>query len=412
VDATHEVPGSLHFGGMSDDEFRAFAESFDLFDPRVQQLDLSDFFARLRDQCPIVKTTSRAGDVWMISRHDDLHQVMQRPAEYSNRVVVWPYDEAGQVLLNDDGERHRRLRQALAPLFTAQRAEALAPYIREVARRHAEAFRDAGAGEVVADFARPIPNEVFLHTFGVDPTMLPTMIDAADAAFHLPEGQTAAHRAYAGGAVVARYFDELVRERRASADPGHDMVGELVRLAVGDEQLSEDELVGLLTLLTAASLDTTASAFANMMAWLAMHPARRDELVADASLIPGAVEELLRYDQMTFNGRLVIRDTELCGQPLRAGERVMLANRAAGRDPRAFEDADEVDFHRSPNRHLAFAVGPHRCIGMHLARITLRVELEEWHRAMPRYALVPGTTPRRRLTMLTTVTELHVAVTG
>jgi cytochrome P450 len=395
---------------MDDDEFRVFAEHFDLFDARLQELDLTDFFARLREQCPMVRTRSRAGDVWMISRHEDLRRVMQDPETFSNRVVVWPYQEANQVLLNDDGEKHLKYRQMLAPMFTPQRAAALAPFIRDVARRRAESIRAAGGAEIVSEFARPIPNEVFLHSFGVDPQMLPVMTAAADAAFRLPDDEAGARRAYEGNEVVSRYFARLVQARRAQGEVGDDIVGELVRARIDGEPLTETELANLLSLLTAASLDTTASAFANMLTWLVRHPTRRDELVADPSLIPGAVEELLRYDQMTFNGRLVRRDVELGGRTLSAGERVMFANRAAGRDPRVFPDPERVDFRRSPNRHLAFGVGPHRCIGMHLARLTLQIELEEWHRAIPRYSIAPGTTPRRRLTMLTTFTELHVRV--
>ena len=188
------------------------------------------------------------------------------------------------------------------------------------------------------------------------------------------------------------------------------MVSALLQCQIDGRALSDEELLNILSLLTAASLDTTASALANMVAWLAANPERRDELVADPSLLPSAIEELLRWDQMTHNGRLVTRAVEMHGVTMRPGDRVMMLNAAGGRDPRVFDDPETVDFDRANNRHLAFGAGPHRCLGIHLARMALRVALEEWHRAVPRYSIRSGATPTRRLKQLRAVTALPLVV--
>ena len=236
------------------------------------------------------------------------------------------------------------------------------------------------------------------------------MVSLAARAFVAPTDGAALSELYSAGAAASAIFREVITERRASGAIGDDVVSELVRARVGARPLTDDELVNILSLLTAASLDTTASALANMVAWLCENPAARDLLVNEPDRLPAAIEELLRWDQMTLNGRLVRQEVTLHGVTLRPGDRVMMLNAAAGRDPRVFDDPELVDFEREGNRHLAFGAGPHRCLGVHLARTALRIALEEWHRAAPRYSLRPGSQPTRRLKQLRAVIALPLSI--
>src|SRR5205814_750486 len=151
----------------------------------------------------------------------------------------------------------------------------------------------------------------------------------------------------------------------------------------GERELNQFEILNTAALLLFASLDTTKSAFGNMIAYLARHPESRRQLTTDPSVIPAAVEEFLRYESPVTTGRTVTRDVKVRGVQMRKGDRVLVLFASAGRDEKQFDRADEIDFGRPSNRHLAFGSGPHRCLGAHLARIELSVALEEIHRRMP-----------------------------
>jgi cytochrome P450 len=151
----------------------------------------------------------------------------------------------------------------------------------------------------------------------------------------------------------------------------------------------------------------TAMSFA--FHYLAGHPDERHALVADHSLIPGAVEELLRYHAFVSNTRTVTRDAAFYGVELRAGDRMHLPAPVAGRDPAEFEDANSVNFARKPNRHMTFGLGPHRCIGLHLAGLELRVALEVWHDLIPDYGFAPHESPSFRAGTILGVEKLPLA---
>jgi len=163
-----------------------------------------------------------------------------------------------------------------------------------------------------------------------------------------------------------------------------------------DERLNDDEILGLSFLFVLAGLETVTSALSTAFAALAAQPALRRQIVADPALIPAAVEELLRVDgPVVFVPRIAVQDVEVAGQVIPAGSYVMIAVAVASRDPAEHADPDTIDFRRQ-ERNLAFGVGPHRCLGLHLARMEMRVALEEWHRRIPEYELAPGVTPQVR----------------
>jgi cytochrome P450 len=383
--------------------------TFDLFDPDLQGADLALFFEWIRENHPVARTTA-IGGVWLVSRYEDMLHIYHHPELFSNRAVVWPFEESHALPLNLDPPDHAAYRRLLAPMFSPQSAQRMEASIRDAAQDLINAIRTKGSCEAVAQFARPLPARSFLESFAIAQDRLPEMIELAESAFRLPEDEAGYERLHRNQELIDGYFHELVRHRREHPG-GADIVSLLGAASIEDQLLSEDEIVNMLNLLLAASLDTTASALSNMLTFLAEHPDRRDELVDHPEIIPGAVEEMLRYEPMLFNGRLVVQDTEVQGIQMRKGDRVMMIFPAAMRDPRIFADPELVDFTREANRHLAFGIGPHRCLGLHLARLTLRVALEEWLRAFPEFRVLSGTQPHRRLTMVMAVDRVELDVT-
>jgi cytochrome P450 len=157
------------------------------------------------------------------------------------------------------------------------------------------------------------------------------------------------------------------------------------------QRLTVDEIVGICFLFILAGLDTVTDSLECFVAYLAQHPDQRQRIVDDPSIIPSAVEELLRWETpVTAVPRLAMKDMDLGGCPIKKGDNIGVSIGAANTDEEALPDAGIVDLTRNPNKHLAFGGGIHRCLGSHLARMELRITLKEWHQRIPGYSLAPG----------------------
>jgi cytochrome P450 len=174
---------------------------------------------------------------------------------------------------------------------------------------------------------------------------------------------------------------------RAREQPSDDLASMLLAAEIDGEPIDEEHVVNTLRLLLIAGIDTTWSAIGASLWHLATHPEDRDRLIAEPALMPTAVEELLRAYAPVTMARLIVKETEVGGCTFQEGQMVMLPFPSANRDPEVFPDADTVILDRAENRHMAFGVGIHRCLGSNLARMELRVALEEWLRRIPRFAL-------------------------
>jgi cytochrome P450 len=188
---------------------------------------------------------------------------------------------------------------------------------------------------------------------------------------------------------VREIFDNL-RSHRSVEGMRDDVVSFLLTAEIAGRKLTVEEFHNVCVLLFSAGLETVTATLGNFFWYFAEHQEQWQRLIDDPTLIPKAVEELLRLESVVSTGRVVKVETELAGTKLCPGNRLLLITGAADRDPAVFENPDEVVFERSPNRHLAFGVGPHRCLGSHLARMELRVALEEAIRLMPRFSITPG----------------------
>jgi cytochrome P450 len=187
------------------------------------------------------------------------------------------------------------------------------------------------------------------------------------------------------------YFDGVLDEREVEGRD--DLLTQFLRTEVEGVQLSRHDILDICFLFLIAGLDTVTATLDCMVAFLAQHPEHRQQLVDDPSVIPSAIEELLRWETPVMGvARVALSDTELGGCPVTKGDNVMVLLGSANCDEAELADAHEVRFDREVNKHLAFGGGVHRCLGSHLARLELRVALREWHRRIPSYQLADDTT--------------------
>ena len=190
---------------------------------------------------------------------------------------------------------------------------------------------------------------------------------------------------------VYEYFNEVLDAREVTRQD--DLLSLFLDAEVDGQRLTRNDILDICFLFLIAGLDTVTATLDCMFAFLAQHPEHRQQLVDDPSLIPSAIEELLRWETPVMGVvRASLEDTSLGGCPVKKGDQVMIMIGSANTDEAEFEDADTVRFDREANRHIAFGGGIHRCLGSHLARLELRVALREWHRRIPEYSVEPDHT--------------------
>jgi cytochrome P450 len=189
---------------------------------------------------------------------------------------------------------------------------------------------------------------------------------------------------------ITAYLKDLIAARRGA--PQQDVISDLLAGEIDGQPIDDEAALDTAVLLFIAGLDTVTAALGWIFYHLARNPVDRRRIVDEPALIPQAVEELLRYHSFLDVARTAVVDTTVGECPIRKGDRILIDSRSAGRDEAEFDRAAIIDFDRpaSANRHLAFGAGPHRCLGSHLARMELRVAVEEWHRLIPDYHLDPG----------------------
>ena len=365
----------------------------------------------LRDAGPV--TAGRFGTYWIMSG-EAAEFALKHPDLFSSRQA---FDVVGSPLplvpIAFDPPEHTRYRRILQPFFSPRGIASWEPAVRALAGELIDDLAGRGECDLVAELAVPLPAQVFLTLFGLPLADRDRLIGWKDGLLHSfgpPAEPAAGHTASQGtaggqrrgwqrsehvlrlGAELYEYLVGHIARRRQRVDTS-DLLGQLLA-DTSDERLDDGEIMGLSFLFVLAGLETVTSALGTAFALLAAQPQLRRQVAADPASIPGAVEELLRFDgPVLFVPRIATEDVVLAGQLIPAGSQVTIALAVASRDPAEHPDPDTIDLRRR-ERHLAFGVGPHRCLGSHLARMELRATLEEWHRRIPEYELAPGVTPQ------------------
>ncbi|OBK64886.1 cytochrome P450 [Mycobacterium sp. 1165178.9] len=367
------------------------AESF-VDQTRTGLAEPQPMYKALRETSPVFRSPqavvlSRLADIEMALKHTELFSSNMDAVDLGNVRPLIP--------LQIDPPEHAKYRRVLDPLFTPREMARREPHVTELVNEMIDRFADRGECDFHTEFAVPLPCTVFLQLLGLPLEDLDQFLVWKDGVIR-PEGDSGFDRRHESSAGVAQqiyeYFDRAIDDHIAS--PRDDVLSAMIAANFKDEAgqpLSRDELLDICFLFLIAGLDTVTDSLDCFFVYLARHPDHRHQLVEQPDVLPGAVEELLRWETPVLGvARVAIQDVEVGGCPISKGERVSPLLGAANTDPAEFPDPELVDFTRNPNRHRAFGGGPHRCLGSHLARMELRVALREFHRRIPDYEIKPG----------------------
>ena len=347
-------------------------------------------FAWLRDNAPVYwHEHPEGGGYWVVSRHSDVVDVSRDFKTYSAEqgfVLVddLPEDILAMVrnqLLGMDPPKHGPLRRAVITRFTSRRLEQLEPNVRAIARGMMERARDIGEVNFVESLAGDLPTAVIGSLLDIPTDMWPQMRRWSDL-------QTSASDPDLGGTPeevnqasieMGTYGFELACERKDSG--ADDLISLLINQEVEGHTVNEAEFASLFVQIAVAGNETTRGLISSGMYELLKQPDLYRALEQDQSLIPGAVEEMLRWTcPLHYFRRTATCDTELAGQPIAAGDKVVMLYSSANFDERVFDNPMTFDIRRDPNPHLAFGHGIHLCLGANLARLEARIFLEEFFR--------------------------------
>jgi cytochrome P450 len=348
-----------------------------------------DEWARLRDELGCFRSDIGGDfDLWYVLRHADAHEVLRDPGRFSSRTMQYVGDGDMQRMIpvQLDPPEHGPYRQLLTARFSPAYVAGLEPTVRRRCGELIDTFFERGGCDYTTEFAFRLPTSIFLGMMGLDVdrtdefvglsrTMLETS-NEADPDFSVRAGALFEIIGHLATAIEAR-----------RVEPRDDLLTLLLQAELDGQPLSDDDLMSGAFMLYIGGLDTVANLLSYAMRHLAEHPDLRRSLVAEPARWPSAGEEFLRFYGITSVVRTVVEDTEISGCPMKAGDRIVAPMASSGRDPEAFERAELFDPDRAPNRHMAFGAGPHRCLGAHLARLELKVSMEEWHARIPDYRL-------------------------
>jgi cholest-4-en-3-one 26-monooxygenase len=370
---------------------------------RVQDIDLSDFelfvqgkahdvWQLLRAEAPV--HWNAGNDLfpgfWSVTKYADVIAVSRDTTTYSSLRGIsmmvdpenpTPASGVGKMLITIDPPQHVRLRRLVNKGFTPRMVTQLEPSVREITNRIIDEVAPRGGCDFVTDIAALLPLGVICAMMGIPREDWGLMFALTNRVLGSddPEYQTVVgdgrETANQGLREMFGYFVRLVTERRE--ERRDDLISVLTGAEIDGESLTDEEILYFCYLLILAGNETTRNAISGGMLALCEHPAERARLAADAALLPTAVEEILRWTSPVMHmARYVTRDTELRGQHIRAGERVLMWYPSANRDAEVFPNADRFDVGRTPNEHIAFGLGEHFCLGAGLARQELRVMFE------------------------------------
>jgi cytochrome P450 len=347
-------------------------------------------FKALREAGPVVDTGDEG--VLLVVGDAEVRHVLSHPEVFSSGVDAVTIGQVRPLIpLQIDPPHHRNYRKLLDPIFAPRRIALLEDRTRSLVRELVAAVVDDGACNFHAAVAEPLPTTVFLQLLGLPVSRAEEFLRLKDGIIRPPvrtQEERIAYTAEVGRriyAVLQEAIDERMEQR------SDDFLSLFIDAEVEGHRLTNDDVLDIGYLFFLAGLDTVTASLDCMLSYLARHPDQRRQIVDDPSLIQHAVEELLRWETPVQGVvRVTTEDSEIGGCPIGKGRVVNVMLGSANTDERSWDDVDTVDFEREGNRHIAFGGGAHRCLGSHLARMELRVALEEWHAAIPDYRVRDG----------------------
>jgi cytochrome P450 len=386
-------------------------------------------FAEMREHDPVFQQPGLDGEtpIWFLTRYEDVVAMLLdderfvldpanalTPEELEERQGPIP-PELNELInrhvLTTDGDDHRRLRRLVTKAFTPRMVEQLRPRIQEIADELLDALGEIGEGDLVDDYAFPLPIVVIAELLGIPPEDRGRFRVWSNTFVSPPLGEEALGLFLEHTREFLTYLTDLFEKRRV--EPRDDLVTALVQAKEQGDGLQENELFSMVILLIVAGHETTVSLIANSVLALLRHPEQLERLRREPSLVPGAIEELLRYDSPVERSitRLAATDVELGGRTIKRGEPVIAVLSSANRDAEQFRDADTLDLAREDIRHVGFGRGRHFCLGAPLARIEAEIALTTLLRRLPnlRLAAPPDSLRYRPVPLFRSLAALPVA---
>ena len=344
----------------------------------------------LRRRCPIART-ERFGGGWLPTRYEDVAAIAYDTERFSSRSIIMgnfrpPRDIApvgGSPPISSDPPFHQHARKLLLPAFTKTAVSRQEPATRAFCHSLIDAFEGRDVVDAATDYAQHIPMRVIADMLGFpqqDGPRFREFVENVLEGINLPPEERIERMEKLFDYLLGQVHDHLTR-------PRDDLTSYLIDAELFGRELEPDIVTGAMALLLIAGIDTTWSAIGASLWHLARTPADRERLVAEPGLLPVAIEEFLRAYAPVTMARLVKEDMRWRGVEMKADDWVLLSFPAANRDPAQFDRAGEVVIDREVNRHAAFGLGIHRCVGSHLARMELRVALEVWLARVPAFTL-------------------------
>jgi cholest-4-en-3-one 26-monooxygenase len=373
-----------------------------LSDVNLMDLDLfvhgnpHEVFALLRREAPVYWHPRKSGGgFWAVTRYQDALRVYHDPQTYSSEFgISITFDNvmpeqagSGMMMILTDPPRHNRIRQVISPRFTPRSIATHLAEVRHICDQILDDVIERGECDFVVDVAGKVPTAVICEMLGIPAEYRDMMYALGNAAIgsqdpEYNQGRSAMETGRNAQAEFFAYFAKLIDERRKC--PAGDLISAFTVGEVEGAKLTDLEVLFNAFLLIIGGQETTRNAISGGMLALLDHPEQRARLANDPSVMPTAIEEFLRWTTpVTHILRTARKEAELNGQTIRAGDKVVVWNASVNRDEAVFPNADKFDVTRTPNDHLAFGHGEHFCVGSHLARLEMRVMIEQVMRRMP-----------------------------
>jgi cytochrome P450 len=364
-------------------------------------------YARLRAETPVCRVRLPIGETaWLVSRYDDVSRLLKDPRFANDPANARTPEQLARQLrppkmleplmrnmLGLDDPDHARLKKLVQAGFTPRRVEALAHRTEAIAERLLDRVKDQPRFDLIADFALPLPVTVISELLGVPEPDQARFAKWSQTLLSMPVGSWKMVFSLPDVVLFLRYLRKLVAMKRQR--PADDLVSTLVALEADGDRLSEDELLAMISILLSAGHETTTNLIGNGTLALLQHPAAFEQLRAEPTLMPTAIEELLRFagPVATSTFRFAREDVEIAGTRIARGDLVLGVIASANRDDRQFADAGVINLARTPNRHLTFGEGGHYCVGAALARMEGAVAFKTLLRRLPGLKLDQPTSP-------------------
>lgn len=344
----------------------------------------------LRDRCPVAHTDRYNEGVWLPLHHADVADIAHDTTTFSNghdgMTAGGTSSRDSMPPISTDPPDHQGIRRAILPFFAPKRMALWAPAIQSHCEELASDIASRGEADAAVDYAQHIPVGAIATILGVDQSdgdifrvWIRNFSELGDLD---PELRNRTN------GEITEYLLAKIAQRRSK--PGDDLISHLTQVEVDGDALDDDTIRRISVLQLLAGIDTTWSAIGASLWHLATHPVDRRRLVEDPSMIPTAIEEFLRAYAPVFVVRRVTQPASIRGVDVSPGDSVLLSFPIACRDPEVFDDPDRVIIDREKNRHAAFGLGIHRCLGSNLARLEIEIALRTWLRHIPEFELRPN----------------------